>query len=1015
MPQQRLYPGTWRNLIRIALVLAIGGLCFGRAPLFAQDEEDDETKRPGLVATYSHKTGDVAFVRLDGVPAVRLAAGESPDPRLASDEWKVTWRGVLEVLRPGKHRFWIERSGGIEIKLDGQAIFAAKAGAPEATETGEINLKFGYHPLEITFVPIEADARLKIEWSGENFSREPLSAFALGHMKDQAPPADPFIAGQLLVEEHSCVSCHTPTKDAKISSAVAKRPGPHLTNAGKRLKAGWIFHWLDNPHAMRPEAVMPKLFPAGRQGEIERYVIATYLASLGGPIPADKLQKPDAKGLASGAAAFQQLGCVVCHEPQHGQPARATLRGLGHKLSGDGLAAFIRDPGAIDPGGRMPKFNLQDKDAKPLAAYLLYREEGQAGAADLPAPPPPHEIREFALGKDATAEMVVKFSAKKPEEQIAIVARRIMAQRQCANCHELKHDGDFEPWKAKPAAAKFVDICNKPEGGCLTEGRASEGRVPVFGTSLKPAPVVAFLKAAATAPAPAAPGYVATLHLERFNCTGCHVKNGSGGLSTELITKLLEGQTETAAESIKPPVLTGVANKLLGVALSGVLTEGKRARPWMSMQMPQFKKDYMTVLPRGLAALDGDAISTEAPPAFVVDPKLAEAGRTLVGSKGFGCIKCHDMLGVASGGTRGPDLAKVGERIQPNWYHRWMTDPQRIEPGTRMPTVFLNNQSPYTDVLAGDPAQQREALWHYFLSAGRMPRPEGLETKGLAEVQFGGEKPVLMRTFLPNVTPRAIAIRFPNAVHLAYDAQSCRVAYAWSGEFLDMSPVWNNRGGQRAAIRGEIFWNGPGGFPWDVTTTPESIPDFTNRSKDTTLGAELPHDGQLHPSRLHFRGYSTKANTPRFQFQLELDQAAPAEFTEEVASIDAELAFGLLRAVTITAPAGRSLWLQVGASEGPATWQTADGKSGTIGNPGDAAIPADAILTYKQQGKTYIARLRQTSPAAEWVTAKQGDATMLMLRWPNVTSKIEAQLVVWRPKQDTAEAAGQVVAQELGK
>ena len=36
-----------------------------------------------------------------------------------------------------------------------------------------------------------------------------------------------------------------------------------------------------------------------------------------------------------------------------------------------------------------------------------------------------------------------------------------------------------------------------------------------------------------------------------------------------------------------------------------------------------------------------------------------------------------------------------------------MIDPQKIQPGTRMPTVFLNGKSPDVYVLGGDAAQQR--------------------------------------------------------------------------------------------------------------------------------------------------------------------------------------------------------------------------------------------------------------------------------------------------------------------
>ena len=113
---------------------------------------------------------------------------------------------------------------------------------------------------------------------------------------------------------------------------------------------------------------------------------------------------------------------------------------------------------------------------------------------------------------------------------------------------------------------------------------------------------------------------------------------------------------------------------------------------------------------------------------------MLEAGRTLVGAKGFGCTKCHDMLGVASQGTRGPELSFVPRRVNFDWYLRWMTDPQRIQPGTRMPTVFLSGQSPHKEILGGDPQQQRLAVWQYLQRSRSLPPPDGLQSPTITDL-----------------------------------------------------------------------------------------------------------------------------------------------------------------------------------------------------------------------------------------------------------------------------------------
>ena len=135
-----------------------------------------------------------------------------------------------------------------------------------------------------------------------------------------------------------------------------------------------------------------------------------------------------------------------------------------------------------------------------------------------------------------------------------------------------------------------------------------------------------FLTVAAKSPGTAAPGHAARLTLARFNCTGCHERNGEGGLRTELLAKLTVNQTEQNAESVTPPPLTGVADKLQSKYLVQVLEDGRRSRPWMSLKMPQFAKEAVHDLPAGLAAIDGDVLETK-PFRPKSDPVMAEAGR----------------------------------------------------------------------------------------------------------------------------------------------------------------------------------------------------------------------------------------------------------------------------------------------------------------------------------------------------------------------------------------------------
>ena len=213
------------------------------------------------------------------------------------------------------------------------------------------------------------------------------------------------------------------------------------------------------------------------------------------------------------------------------------------------------------------------------------------------------------------------------------------------------------------------ETCGRGRGGVGRPAQRRDGRraESVQTAEGKANPIGAFLTAAAVAPGTPAPSEMAKLILTRLNCTGCHERNGAGGLPASLVAKMLVNQSDQNSEAVSPPPLTGIAGKLLGPAIRQVLEGGARSRPWMALQMPRFDGGQLAPLPAALAAADGDVLHNEPfrPPA---DEELIEAGRTLVGEKGFSCTKCHDMLGIASAGTRGPELARVAERVNYDWY-----------------------------------------------------------------------------------------------------------------------------------------------------------------------------------------------------------------------------------------------------------------------------------------------------------------------------------------------------------
>jgi len=106
----------------------------------------------------------------------------------------------------------------------------------------------------------------------------------------------------------------------------------------------------------------------------------------------------------------------------------------------------------------------------------------------------------------------------------------------------------------------------------------------------------------------------------------------------------------------------------------------------------------------------------------------AGVGRKLVSANGgFFCFSCHgigDLKPAQVFDAQGINLARIGERLLPGYFRRWMRNPLRIDPQTKMPAYFNQGQSALFDVLDGDAEQQIEALYHYILQGNAMNPPE---------------------------------------------------------------------------------------------------------------------------------------------------------------------------------------------------------------------------------------------------------------------------------------------------
>lgn len=89
-------------------------------------------------------------------------------------------------------------------------------------------------------------------------------------------------------------------------------------------------------------------------------------------------------------------------------------------------------------------------------------------------------------------------------------------------------------------------------------------------------------------------------------------------------------------------------------------------------------------------------------------------------------------------------------------------------------------------------------------------------------------RPYVKRFFLEKAGPAAIAVALQDDMNYCWDAGNCRLRYAWSGEFIDLTKNARSNGNRQAKPEGPEFWNGGGDeHTYTVQTgDPKIKPDF---------------------------------------------------------------------------------------------------------------------------------------------------------------------------------------------
>ena len=536
----------------------------------------------------------------------------------------------------------------------------------------------------------------------------------------------PLLAqGQRFFEQIGCTGCHL-VKGYENLPKIA----PSLRKISAKVDPSWMVRWIENPHKFRPRTRMPN-FDLKQDDAV---AIAAFLWSLAKedgdkwtqehPLPAG-FREGDAGQIAKGKKLVESIGCKGCHGLAEGEFSTPlgkekdlvpNLKDIASKTSAQWTYHWIRNPRGYSPDTNMPSLRLTDDEAMAITDYLMTlgaKPEAMAGIQE----------------KLADAKNIKRGEA-------------LVRRWGCYGCHEIKGlekesriGAELTTFGSKPKEELFfgnrTDIketwddwtFNKLKTPRIYATERIEQLMPQFNLAdddIKALRVLlgGFRERKVGQRYQADQGLRVQQVVEgrrimqQYNCVGCHEIEKRGGF----IRKYYKENPNLA-----PPVLNGQGEKVQSNWFFSFLKVPIPIRPWLEIRMPTFgfsdeHANQLVNYFNGLAKLD-------VPYTYVDDKKIPqehlEAARVLVSKDFFNCFSCHQQgerkpEGPVEGWA--PDLTLARQRLNPKWIIKWLQDPQKVEPGTKMPSFYPGGPD---NLLGGKDDRQIEALRDYLMSIGK--------------------------------------------------------------------------------------------------------------------------------------------------------------------------------------------------------------------------------------------------------------------------------------------------------
>ena len=611
------------------------------------------------------------------------------------------------------------------------------------------------------------------------------------------------LAGDILIGELNCVSCHQSESDR-----IKNKTAPVLNDVQNRLKRSFIIDFLLDPQKEKSGTTMPDVLH--KLGAERKKHVATAIAAF---LTSDKqeAQKAPAKSeIDKGKDLYYSIGCVACHPSMKDDKElninSVPLGNLAKKYLRTGLTDFLFEPHKVRPSGRMPDMKLTQKEASSLASFLIQQKSEETSIIS--------------------------------DKNLINEGKKYFDDFKCVNCHKLEgHQPDFKNLTG------------------LEKLKHSECKGPRYNLSQSQKK---FVETSLNDKKEISGELKIQKNMAEYRCYSCHLRDSIGGpgIKEKFFTT---SEAELGETGRIPPPLDKVGAKLQRSWMRKVLFKGESLRHYMNTRMPQFGEENIGHLIELFDKVDKIPSTKMTMVESREEMKShREAGWKLVGTEGLNCVSCHNYNNHPSLGLKAMDIVSTSKRLKPDWFYQYMINPAAHRPGIVMPSFWPGGKAVQQQILNGDTTEQLRAIWYYFTIGQTQRLPKGLKVDPV--ILKPDQKVSVYRGRSSVAGYRGIAIGFPQGLNMSFNAELMNFTSFWKGRFVDVNWRGQAPGNFNPAERATIFNSG---IPFQTSFENGQWPQPPKiDGKDRTN----PDPLFVQRHGFKFKGYFTKDNQVTFMY-----------------------------------------------------------------------------------------------------------------------------------------------------